>query len=55
MHFDLRGKAKNRNLAHVRVHHRLVHRPLAFELPQVHRLVYDLQTSHFIVVELVGL
>jgi hypothetical protein len=55
MHFDLRGKAKNRNFAHVRVHHRPVHRPLAFDISKVHRLVHDLQIPNIIMVELVEL
>jgi hypothetical protein len=53
MLFDLGGTAKSRNFAHVRVHRRPVHRSLALGVSQVHRLVHDLQTFHFIVVELV--
>jgi hypothetical protein len=37
--FLLGGTAKSRNFAHVRVHRRQVHRPLAFGVSQVHRLV----------------
>jgi hypothetical protein len=55
MLFDLGGTANSRIFSQVRVHRRSVHRPLAFELSKVHRLVHDLQTSHFILVELVGL
>jgi hypothetical protein len=50
--FDLGGTAKSRNFAHVRGHRRPVHRSLALGVSQVH---HDLQTSHFIVVELVEL
>jgi hypothetical protein len=55
MLFDLGGTAKSRIFSHVRVHRRPVHRPPAFGISQVHRLVHDLQTSHFIVIELVEL
>jgi hypothetical protein len=53
--FDLGGAAKTRIFSHVRVHRRPVHRPIAFDISKVHRLVHGLKTSQFIVVELVGL
>jgi hypothetical protein len=43
MFFDLGGTAKSRKIL-LRVHRRPVHRPPAFDISQVHRLLYDLQT-----------
>ena len=55
MLFDLGGTAKSLNFAHVRAHRRPVHGLLALGISQVHRLVHDLQTSHFAMAELVEL
>jgi hypothetical protein len=55
MHFDLGSTAKSRSFAHVCVHRRRVHRYLAFGVSQVHRLVHHLQTSHFMMAELLEL
>jgi hypothetical protein len=55
MLFGLERTAKSRNFAHVRVHRRPVHRPLAFGVSQVHRLVHDLQIPQFIMAELLEL
>jgi hypothetical protein len=42
MLFDQGGTANSRNFVHARVHRRPVHRTLAFNIPQVHRLVHYL-------------
>ena len=51
----LGGTAKSLSFAHVRVHRRPVHRPLVFGISKVHRLVHDLQFSHFLMAGLLKL
>jgi hypothetical protein len=55
MLFDRGGTAKSRSIAHVRVHRRPVHKPLAFGVSQVYRLVNFLYVYFLSVVELVEL